>query len=136
MKSPTIPALMVGAVLLIVSSCATVPTEPLASGELRLLKMDVPQKEDLRERLPFVVNIGFEADGTPEIVTACFFWSGQGPYCSKVTNVTYGAPGTIKVHLRPRNPGPYALESYIVYMRDGKTQSTNVVGTHIRVLPQ
>jgi len=136
MKSLTIPALMIGAVLLIVSSCATVPTEPLASGELRLLKMDVPQKEDIRERLPFVVNISFEADSKPEIVTACFFWSGQGPYCSKVTNVTYGAPGTIKVHLRPRNAGPYTLEAYTVYMKDGKTQSTNVVGTHIRVIPQ
>ena len=136
MRSLIIGALMVGAVFLIVSSCATVPTEPLSSGELRLLKIEVPQKDDLRERLPFVVNIGFEADSTPEIVTACFFWSGQGPYCSKVTNVTYGAPGTIKVNLRPRNSGPYTLEGYIVYLKNGKTQSTNVVGTHIRVLPQ
>ena len=136
MKSLTIPALMIGAVLLIVSSCATVPTEPLASGELRLLKMDVPQKEDLRERLPFVVNISFEADGKPEIVTACFYWSGSGPYCSKVMDVTYGSPGTIKVQLLPRTPGPCALESYVVYRKDGKTESTNGVGTHIRVISQ
>jgi hypothetical protein len=35
-------------VLLLVCSCATVPTAPLASGELRLLSMHVPMKEDIR----------------------------------------------------------------------------------------
>ena len=40
-------------VLLLVSSCATVPTEPLASGELRLLDMHVPKKEDIRLNFPF-----------------------------------------------------------------------------------
>ena len=135
-KLRSIFVLMGGAILLIASSCATVPTEPLASGELRLLRIDVPQRDDIRERLPFVVNINFEADGKPEIVTACFYWSGSGPYCSKVMDVTYGSPGTIKVQLLPRTPGPCALESYVVYRKDGKTELTNVVGTHIRVISQ
>ena len=136
MKLRSIFVLMGGAILLIASSCATVPTEPLASGELRLLRLDVPQRDDIRERLPFVVNINFEADGKPEIVTACFYWSGSGPYCSKVMDVTYGSPGTIKVQLLPRTSGPCALESYVVYRKDGKTESTNGVGTHIRVISQ
>ena len=136
MKSLLIACLMGGTLLFMISSCATVPTEPLASGDLRLLGMDVPQKEDLRERLPFVVNLSFEADGKPEIVTVCFFWSGNGPYCSKLTDLNYGFPGTIKVHLYPRNHGSWTLESYVVYKKDGKTESTNVVGTRIRIIPQ
>jgi hypothetical protein len=122
--------------MLIVSSCATVPIEPLASGELRLLSMRVPMKEDIRASFPFVVNISFEADGKPEIRTACFYFSGDGPYCSKITDVNYGSPGTIRIQLRANNPGPSVLESYVLYIRDGKIQPTNVVDTHFRVIGQ
>jgi hypothetical protein len=122
-------------VLLLVCSCATVPTEPLASGELRLLSMHVPQREDIRLNFPFVVNINFEADGKPEIRTACFYFSGDGPYCLKVTDVNYGSPGTIKVQVRAKNSGSHALESYAYYIRDGKVQPTNVVNCNIRVIP-
>ena len=122
-------------VLLLVSSCATLPTEPLASGELRLLSMHVPQREDIRVNFPFVVNINFEADGKPEIRTACFSFSGDGPYCFKVTDINYGSPGTIKVQVRAKNSGSHALESYAYYIRDGKVQPTNVVNCNIRVIP-
>jgi hypothetical protein len=122
-------------VLLLVSSCATVPTEPLASGELRLLSINVPMKEDIKVNFPFVVNINFEANGKPEIRTACFSFSGDGPYCVKVTDVSYGPPGTIKVLVRPKNSGSHSLESYVYYVRDGRTQPTNVVGSQIRVIP-
>ena len=121
-------------VLLLVSSCATVPTEPLASGELRLLSIH-PEKGDIRVNFPFVVNINFEADGKPEIRTACFSFSGDGPYCFKVTDVNYGSPGTIKVQVRAKNSGSHALESYAYYIRDGKVQPTNVVNCNIRVIP-
>ena len=124
-----------GFFLLLASSCSTVPTEPLASGELRLLSMHVPQREDIRLNFPFVVNINFEADGKPEIRTACFSFSGDGPYCFKVTDVNYGSPGTIKVQVRAKNSGSHALESYVYYVRDGKAQPTNVVGSQIRVVP-
>ncbi len=134
MKFRSMLVLMGGAILLMVSSCATVPTEPLALGEMRLLSMEVPQKEDIREPLPFVVNIRFEADGKPEIVTACFFWSGGGPYCSKIIDVTYGSPGIIKVRLRPRGSGLMALEGYVVYKKDGKTETTNMVSERLRVI--
>ena len=122
-------------VLLLVSSCATIPTEPLASGELRLLSMHVPQREDIRVNFPFVVNINFEADGKPEIRTACFSFSGDGPYCVKVTDVNYGSPGTIKVQVKAKSSGSQALESYVYYLRDGKVQPTNVVNCNIRVIP-
>ena len=122
-------------VLLLVSSCATLPTEPLASGELRLLSINVLMKEDIRVNFQFVVNINFEADGKPEIRTTCFSFSGDGPYCLKVTDVNYGSPGTIKVQVRAKNSGSHALESYVYYIKDGKVQPTNVVGSHIRVIP-
>jgi hypothetical protein len=122
-------------VLLLVSSCATVPTEPLASGELRLLSINVPMKEDIRVNFQFVVNINFEADGKPEIRTACFSFSGDGPYCFKVTDVNYGSPGAIKVQVRAKNSGSHSLESYVYYIKDGKVQPTNVVSSQIRVIP-
>ena len=121
-------------VLLLVSSCATVPTEPLASGELRLLSIH-PEKGDIRVNFPFVVNINFEADGKPEIRTACFSFSGDGPYCFKVTDVNYGSPGTIKVQIRAKNSGSHSLESYVYYIKDGKVQPTNIVNCNIRVIP-
>jgi len=74
------------AVLLGISSCATVP-KPLAPGELRLLSMLVPEKENIRLHLPFIVNISFEADGEPEIKAACFYFPDDGPHCFKVTDV-------------------------------------------------
>jgi hypothetical protein len=121
-------------VLLLVSSCATVPTDPLASGELRLLSIH-PEKGDIKVNFPFVVNINFEAEGKPEIRTACFSFSGDGPYCFKVTDVNYGSPGTIKVQVKAKSSGSQALESYVYYLRDGKVQPTNVVNCNIRVIP-
>jgi hypothetical protein len=123
-----------GFFLLLASSCATVPTEPLASGELRLLSIHA-ERGDIRVNFPFVVNINFEADGKPETRTACFYFSGDGPYCLKVTDVNYGSPGTIKVQVKAKNSGSHALESYVYYIKDGKVQPTNVVGSQIRVIP-
>ena len=93
------------------------------------------RKGDIRVNFPFVVNINFEADGKPEIRTACFSFSGDGPYCFKVTDVNYGSPGTIKVQIRAKNSGSHALESYVYYIRDGKVQATNIVNCNIRVIP-
>jgi hypothetical protein len=136
MRSISVAVLMTGTVLLGISSCATVPTKPLAPGELRLLTMHVPEKENVRVNVPFVANITFEADGRPEIRTACFDISGDGPHCFKVVDVDYGAPGTIKVQIRTKNPGSRLLEGYVLYIRDGKIQPTNVVSTYFRVTPQ
>ena len=89
MRSIWLAFLIGGIVIFSISSCATVSREPLASGELRLLGLHVPQREDIKVHFPFVVNINFEADGKPEMRTACFYFSGDGPYCIKVTEVNY-----------------------------------------------
>ena len=122
-----------GGVILLISSCATVPTGPLAPGEVRLLRIDVPHEGTINRNLPFVVNIIFEADGRPEIKTACFYWSGDGPNCFKVKDVNYGSPGTIDVEPRAKSSGSYVLETYVLYTRDGKTHPTKVISSPIIV---
>jgi hypothetical protein len=134
MRFILVAILMTGIVLSVVSSCATVPTGPLASGEVRLLSMDVPEKERIRAKSRYDVIINFQADGKPEIETACFSWSGDGPRCFKVKDVTFGSPGTIKVKLYTYNSGVYMLEGYVVYIRDGKTEKSNVVSSFISVI--
>jgi len=135
MKLILIAALMSGAVLLGISSCATVPTKPLAPGELRLLSMHVPEEEKIKVNIPFVVHINFEADGEPEIRAACFYFSGDGPHCFKVTDVNYGSPGTIKIQIHTKDLGSSHLKCYVGYIRDGKIQPTNVISTHFSIAP-
>ena len=122
------------AVLLVISSCATVP-KPLAPAELRLLSMVVPEKDNIRLHLPFIVKISFEADGEPEIRAACFYFADDGPHCSKVTDVNYAVRGTLKVQIHTNNPGAQFLRGYVVYIRDGKIQPTNMVSTYFSVIP-
>jgi hypothetical protein len=136
MRPISIVVLMMGALLLGSSSCATVPTKPLGPGELKLLSMVVPEKENIKVNLPFVVDIRFEADGQPEIRSACFSIAGDGPHCFKVTDVNYGSPGTIRAQIHTKNPGSRLLEVYVLYIRDGKIQPTNVVSTYFRPIPQ
>jgi hypothetical protein len=130
----TLIAALVGCGFLLVSSCASVPTGPLAEGEVRLLSVQVPGTDIVRVSIPFVVNITFQADDEPEIKRACFFWSGDGPYCVNVTDIDYGSPG--KIQVRPKipgamTPGSYILECYVQYIYKGKTIMSNVVNTHI-----
>ena len=136
MKSISTAVLITGAALLGISSCATVSNKPLAPGELRLLSMLVPEKQNIRVNLPFVVNIRFEAAGEPEIRAACFYFAGDGPHCFKVTDVNYGLRGTIKVQIHTQNPGARLLKGYVLYIRDGKIQPTNMVSTYFRAIPQ
>ena len=136
MMKSILTAIWLGAVIILsISSCATVPNEPFAPGEVRLLNLQVAERGEIRLNFQFLVNINFEADGKPEIRTACFSFSGDGPYCYKVTDVNYGSPGTIKVQVRAKNSGSHALESYVYYIKDGKVQPTNVVNCNIRVIP-
>jgi hypothetical protein len=128
-------SVLMGGVILLVSSCATAPIGPLVPGEIRLLRIDVPHEESIKGNFPFVVNINFESDGKPEIRTACFYWSGDGPYCFKVIDVNYGSPGTIKVEPRAKSFGSYVLETYVLYIRDGKTQPTKVISSPININP-
>ena len=136
LKSLSIAFLMGGPILLLFTSCATVQKEPLAPGELRLIGMEIPQRDEIRERLPFAVTLRFAADHSPEIVKACFLWSGKGLTCTNIKDISYGSPGMVRTQLIPKASGRYLLEAYLIYMRDGKTQATNVVETNIRVFGQ
>jgi hypothetical protein len=57
MKPILIAVFMRVALLLGISSCATVPTEPLGEGELRLLRINVPENGNLRPGLSYSVDI-------------------------------------------------------------------------------
>jgi hypothetical protein len=125
--------LMGVAILLLVFSCATVPKEPLASGEVRLLSIDV-LGAGLEANISFAVNIFFEAAGNPEIKRACFYESRQEPYCSDVSDVSYVTLGTkraFQVYLPGISAGSHRVECYAEYIRDGETRKTNVVFTQI-----
>ncbi len=125
MKRVLIPILMSVAILLAISSCATVK-----KGELRLLNMDVSENGNLKANVQFWVRINFEADGNPEIRRACFFWSGDGPYCINVRDVKYGSIAYFQVPLLARL-GPDSLQCYVEYVRDGKIQRSNAIASFI-----
>jgi hypothetical protein len=117
-----------GVIFSLVSSCATVPTEPLTPGELRLLRLDVPGSEAISRGVDYQVKIDFDADGKPEIKRICFYYSGDGPYCILKWNVS---TGTIILWARADRTGQYQLECYAEYIRDGKIQRTNSVGKSV-----
>jgi len=117
--------LMSAAILLAISSCTTV-----GKGELRLLNIGVPENGRLRTNEQFWVRINFEADGNPEIRKACFYWSGDGPYCVNVKDVKYGSLAYFDVPLSAR-PGSNSLQCYVEYVRDGNIQRSNAVASFV-----
>ena len=131
--STLLKTVLVSGVIWLISSCATVPTGTLAPGEVRLLRIDFPHEMDIQRGIPFAVNITFEAEGRPEIRTDCFSFSGDGPYCFKVKNVSYGSPGTISVEPRAMSSGWYMMETYVLYIRDGRTQPTKKISSSISI---
>ena len=135
MKSMLKAVLIAGVVLSVVSSCATVPREPLASGEVRLLNIRVPGA-GIQEYTSFAVNIFFEAVGNPQIKRICFSESGEAPYCfdvSSVSDFTLGSKRAFRVYLPGLSIGSHRVECYAEYIRDGETRKTNVVFTQISV---
>jgi len=135
MKSILRAFLIAGAVLSVVSSCATVPMKPLASGEVRLLNVGVPGA-GIEEYTSFAVNIFFEAVGNPYIKRICFFESRGEPYCFDVSDVPYfslGRKTAFQVYLPGFRIGSHKVECYGEYIRDGETRKTNVIFTQISV---
>ena len=135
MRTILIIILLGGIVILGVSSCATVPREPLASGEVRLLSIGVPGA-GIEEYTSFAVNIFFEAAGNPQIKRICFSESGEAPYCfdvSSVSDFTLGSKRAFRVYLPGLSVGSHRVECYAEYIRDGETRRTNVVFTQISV---
>ena len=148
MKSMLIAVLMGVAVLLVISSCATLTMgpegtsislgkkEPLPSAdELRLLSVDVPQTGNLSSNVEYWTTINFEADLKPEITRACFNFSGDGQSCVDVQakNVTYGSHTYFRVPIHVP-VGSRRIGCYAEYIRDGKTYRTNTVTYYVIVL--
>jgi hypothetical protein len=132
MRSILITVLLSGVVLLIASSCATVPKEPLASGEVRLLSIEV-LGSGIKANSSFAVNIFFEAAGNPRIKRACFYEPGEEPSCFDVSYVTLGTKIGFQVQLPGVNTGSHRVECYAEYIRDGEIRKTNVIATQILV---
>ena len=125
MKRISTLILMSVVILLAISSCTMV-----GKGGLRLLSMEVRDSERLRTNVQFWVRINFEADGNPEIRRACFFWTGDGPYCVNVKDVEYGSIAYFQVPLYARF-GPDSLQCYVEYVRDGEIQRSNAVASFV-----
>jgi hypothetical protein len=134
MRSILLTVLLGGVVLLGASSCATVPKEPLASSEVRLLSIDV-LGGGIKANASFAVNIFFESVGNTEIKRVCFYESREEPYCFDVTYATFGMKRFFQVHLPGINAGSHRVECYAEYIRDGEIRKTNVVFTQIIASP-
>ena len=128
-----IAVLIGGAILLGASSCATVPTEPLAEGEFRLLRASIPHSGIVRQGISYDVEITFRADAKPTIRRACFSFpwsSGEGPSCYAVRprDVEFGFPGSFTVTLPPAyKPGILRVECYAEYSQGTKVLRTNII---------
>jgi len=130
MKAVLTAILLSVVVLLAISSCATVPKEPLGPGELRLLGLEVPENGNLKVGIIYRVMILFEADGKPEIRRVCFTWAGESARCVRVKNVEYGSDASIEVSLYAL-PDRNRLDCYVEYVRDGKVRRTNTVFSYV-----
>ena len=149
MKS-LIAILMGVAVLLVISSCATITYGPEGSSislgkkerpsadELRLLSVDVPQSGNLSANVEYWTTINFVADRKPKILRACFNFSGDGQSCVDVQakDVTYGSDtySRVPIHVPV---GSKRIDCYAEYIRDdGKTHRTNTVTYYVIVLKE
>ena len=133
MRFMLISILLSGIVLIGASSCGTVSKAPLASGELRLLSMDVVGA-GVDANASFAVNVFFETAGNPKIKRACFYESGEKPSCFDISDASYMTFGTkraFQVYLPGIGVGSHRMECYVEYTRGGETQRTNVVFTQI-----
>ena len=72
MRSILITILLGGIVFLGASSCATVPKEPLGSGEVRLLGIGVPGA-GIEAETSFGVNVFFRGSWQPTDKASLFF---------------------------------------------------------------
>ncbi len=110
-----------------ISSCI-----PVRKGELRLLDIEIRDSARLRANGQFWVRVNFDADGSPEIRRACFFWTGDGPHCIQVKDVAYGSVAFLEVPLYARY-GSSILQCYVEYLREEKIERSNTVTRPIDV---
>jgi len=125
---PILSVLMGVAVLLAISSCAT--TEPLREGELRLLKMQVPENGNLRLSGSYRFTINFESDGSAEIIRAVCTCPDSGPRVHRPEDVRYGSKsGDFSLWLYACAFGSQRLECYVDYVSGGKRRRSNSISS-------
>jgi len=130
MRSVLVGMLLSGILLSLGSSCATLPKEPLAPGEIRLLSMEAVGA-GIKEGAAFPVNVFFEGEGRVEIKKACFYESTERQYCSEVSYITLGTKRAFQVYLPSTRAGSYRVKCYAEYVRNGETRKTNVITTQV-----
>lgn len=147
MKLPLKAVLMNMAVLLVISSWATITEgqegyfnrnlgkEPPSAGKLKLLRLDIPQSWNLSTNIEYWATIHFEADRNPKIQRACFNFSGGSQSCVDVQakDVAYASHPYFRVPIHVP-AGTKRIDCYAEYVRDGKTQRTNTVTYYVIIL--
>ncbi len=133
MRSAWIHFLTGAVFLMLMSSCATVPTEPLAQGEVRLLSLEVEGAGSVKGDSLIQVKVRFEAEGRPELRRVCFYWSDAGPYCSQIKDISWGSPSVFVTWIRTGKAGLFNLAGYIEYLKDGNPRASNKVSTNVEV---
>ena len=133
MKSKWIGLSMGLFTLLLVSSCATVPTQ-LGPGDLRLTDVEFPEFGGIKKNVKYLADIKFEADGRPEIPRACFYWGITGPFCINVMDVNYGTQ-IARIDVETPPDGLYRFKVFVYYIRDGRTVRSNTVDASVTVVP-
>ncbi len=114
------------ALLLAISSCAT--TEPLREGELRLLRMQVPENGNLILGHDYKFNFSFESDGSAEIIRAVCSCADNAPRPYRVENLAYGSVrGSFTLYLFACTMESQRYECYVDYVSGGKRQRSNSV---------
>lgn len=116
-------------VSVVLVACATVPTGPLAEGEVRVSGLKVPEK--VKAGFYDVTLEGVQKKGAVVLKDACFFWNLEGPYCFPVREVN----GEVVARLQTRNPRVYTLSGYIRYIHRGETKKSNEVSAQLYVSP-
>lgn len=134
MKSRGISLFMGLFILLLVSSCATVPKEPLGPGDLRLTGVEFPEFGAIKKNVKYLANIKFEAEGRPEIPRACFYWGILGPFCTNVMDVNYGTQ-IARIDVQTPQDGIYRFKVFVYYVRDGRTVRSNMTDDSVTVVP-
>jgi len=135
------------AVLMVISSCATITEGPkgatfslgkkdLSHGsEFKLLSIDIPLTGGLSADVEHWATINFEADPKPAIQRACFNFSADNQSCVDVQakDVSYRSKPYFRVPIHVP-VGSKRIDCYAEYVRDGKTHRTNTVTYYVIVL--
>lgn len=113
-------------VLSVICACAT--TQPLAEGELRLLKMQVPENGNLRVNRDYRFIFNFESDGSAEITRAVCVYADTRARAYQPENVRYGSRrGSFSLWLSSSTLESQQLECYVDYVSGGKKRRSNSV---------